>query len=302
MIGVLYRESVSTLLVQMERHPYLSAEDQDSLLPPSSPPVIQPSSPLTVLSESQDHPPTMHTSSPLSSPPETPTPAPCSLILPTSSLAQRLILNNRVHSEADSSEDSFIPSSPIRTCDDIRRKAQKKRDEERGARTRHMWEQDQKRRTTVFKECLNVLLTNKLTFAELTEYVFFHDDQTPKWRYKNFFINRGLVTRLLNFFALSKVNKMCQREVKGWAESMVLQTIKKEVNTATRSGDLRISEHKIDSSFASSLSFDELKAMVRRHCPTILRLLVDVITTGRQAGSASKERLAAKEHMRTGLG
>ncbi|KAH9011428.1 hypothetical protein EDB83DRAFT_2234081 [Lactarius deliciosus] len=89
---------------------------------------------------------------------------------------------------------------------------------------------------------------------------------------------------------------MCQNDVKDWAESMVLQTIKKEVNAVTQSGDLRITEREIDSSFASGLSFDELKVMVRRHCPMFLRLLVNVITTDRQARSTLKEQLTAKEH------
>ncbi|KAH9177542.1 hypothetical protein EDB89DRAFT_2064518 [Lactarius sanguifluus] len=271
----------------MEQRPYLGGEDQDSLLPPSSPPIIGPSSPLTVLDESEDHPPTMRASSgsPLSSPMESPTPAP---IPPLCFLAR--------HSEAGGSEDSFIPSSPIRTRDDMMRKAQKRRDEERGARTKQAQEEKQKSRTAAFKECLDILSTNELTFAELTEYVFFHDDQTPEWRHENFFVNRGLVTRLLDYFASSKVKRTSQKDVRGWAESTVLQTIKKEVNAATQSGDLRITEREIDSSFASGLSFEELKAMVRRHCPIFLRLLVGAITTSRQIGSASKVQLAAKDH------
>ncbi|KAH8992310.1 hypothetical protein EDB86DRAFT_3103560 [Lactarius hatsudake] len=247
----------------MEWHPYLSGEDQDGLLPPSSPPIIQPLSPLTVLDRSEDDPPTVHASSgsPLSSPLESPTPAPHSLVF---SLAPGLVLNNR-RLEAGSSEDSFIPSSPIRSRDDMRRKAQKKRDEERDARAKQAREQEQQSRTIAFKECLDILSANELTFAELTEYVFFHENQTPDWRYENFFINRGLVTRLLDFFVSSKVNKTCREDVRDWAESVVLQTIKKEVNAVTQSGDLRITEREIDSSFASGLSFDELKAIGERH-------------------------------------
>ncbi|KAH9015410.1 hypothetical protein EDB84DRAFT_1671051 [Lactarius hengduanensis] len=174
----------------------------------------------------------------------------------------------------------------------MRRKAQKKRD----ARAKQAREQEQQSRTIAFKECLDILSANELTFAELTEYVFFHENQTPDWRYENFFVNRGLVTRLLDFFVSSKVNKRCREDVRDWAESVVLQTIKKEVNAVTQSGDLRITEREIDSSFASGLSFDELKAMVQRHCPVFLRLLVNIITTGRQARSVSKDRLTAKEH------
>ncbi|KAH9165154.1 hypothetical protein EDB89DRAFT_2136081 [Lactarius sanguifluus] len=162
--------------------------------------------------------------------------------------------------------------------------------------TKQVQEQEQKSQTTAFKECLDILSANELTFAELTEYVFFHEDQTPEWRYENFFVNRSLVTCLLDFFASSKVKRTTQKDVKSWVESMVLQTIKKEVNAATQSGDLRITECKINSSFATGLSFDELKAMVQRHCPMFLRLLVGAITTSRQAGSASKVQLAAKEH------
>ncbi|KAH9003933.1 hypothetical protein EDB83DRAFT_2237225 [Lactarius deliciosus] len=176
------------------------------------------------------------------------------------------------------------------------RKAQKRRDDERGARTKQAREEKQKSRTAAFKECLDILSTNELTFAELTEYVFFHDDQTPEWRHENFFADRVLVTRLLDFFASSKVKRTSQKDVRGWAESTVLQTIKKEVNAATQSGDLRITEREIDSSFASGLGFEELKAMVRRHCPIFLRLLVGAITTSRQVGSASKVQLAAKDH------
>ncbi|KAH9166103.1 hypothetical protein EDB89DRAFT_1910941 [Lactarius sanguifluus] len=216
----------------MEQRPYLGGEDQDSLLPPSSPPNIQPSSPLTVLDE-LDHPPTMCTSSesPLSSPPESPTLAPLAhtLAQPLFSLAQGYVLNNR-HSEADGSEDSFIPSSPVRTRDNMRRKAQEKRDEGRGARIKQVREQNQKSRTTTFKECLDILSANKLTFAELTEYIFFHEDQTPEWRYENLFSNRGLVTHLLDFFVSSKVNKIKT------SETVLLQTIKKGVNAVTQSG------------------------------------------------------------------
>ncbi|KAH9034017.1 hypothetical protein EDB83DRAFT_2507841 [Lactarius deliciosus] len=136
----------------------------------------------------------------------------------------------------------------------------------------------------------------QLPSRKLTEYVFFHDDQTPEWRHENFFADRVLVTRLLDFFASSKVKRTTQKDVRGWAESTVLQTIKKEVNAATQSGDLRITEREIDSSFASGLGFEELKAMVRRHCPIFLRLLVGTITTNRQVGSASKVQLAAKDH------
>jgi hypothetical protein len=92
---------------------------------------------------------------------------------------------------------------------------------------------------------------------------------------------------------------MCQKAVKDWAKSMVLQAINKEVNAATRSGDLWMTEREIDSSFALGLSFDRLKATVRQHCPTFLKLLVDVITTSQQAGSASMAQLAAKEHVRS---
>ncbi|KAH9162462.1 hypothetical protein EDB89DRAFT_2152512 [Lactarius sanguifluus] len=242
----------------MEQCPYLGGEDQDSLLPPLSPPIIGPSSPLTVLDESEDHPPTMHASSrsPLSSPMESPTLAP---IPPLCFLAR--------HSEASGS-----------------------------AHTKQAQEEKQKSRTAAFKECLDILSTNELTFAELTEYVFFHDDQTPEWRHENFFVNRGLVTHLLDYFASSKVKRTSQKDVRGWAKSTVLQTIKKEVNMATQSGDLRITEREIDSSFVSGLSFEELKAMVQRHCPIFLRLLVGAITTSWQIGSASKVQLAAKDH------
>lgn len=264
----------------MESPPYLGKEDQGGQLPPSSPPVMQPSSPLTMLGELHG-PPTVCASSPLSSPPESPTPAPRTHILPTSSMVVEL-----------GSEDGFVLSSPVRNCDDIRRKAQKRRDEQRDARTR----EEQKRRTTVFKECLDILAQNKLTFSELTEYVFFCDNQTAN------FVNRGLIVGLLNVLSSTKMTRTCQRLVKDWAVSTVLQTIIKEVRAATRSGNLQITEHVIDSSFASGLSFDELKAMVRQHCPTFLGLLLDVITTGRQAGSASKERLAAKEHVSTLFG
>ncbi|KAH9008823.1 hypothetical protein EDB84DRAFT_1571736 [Lactarius hengduanensis] len=206
----------------MEWHPYLSGADQDGLLPPSSPPIIQPSSPLTVLDKSEDCPPTMRASSesPLSSPPESPTPAPRTLVPRLFPLAQGFALNNRP-SEAGGSEDSFVPSSPIQSRDDMIRKAQKRRDEERGARTKQAREEKQKSRTTAFKECLDILSTNELTFAELTEYVFFHDDQTPEWRHENFFVNRALVKRLLDFFASSKVKRTSQRDVRGWAESTV---------------------------------------------------------------------------------
>ncbi|KAN0130508.1 hypothetical protein V8E53_011594 [Lactarius tabidus] len=101
---------------------------------------------------------------------------------------------------------------------------------------------------------------------------------------------------MLTLFASSKAPKLCQRAVKDWAKSTVQQAINKEVNTATRSGDLRITDREINSSFASSIGFEELKAMVRRHCPSFLGLLADVITTSRQAGGASMARLAAKEH------
>ncbi|KAH9007544.1 hypothetical protein EDB84DRAFT_1447456 [Lactarius hengduanensis] len=172
----------------MEQRPYLGGEDQDSLLPPSSPPIIGPSSPLTVLDESEDHPPTMRASSesPLSSPPESPTPDALAhtLVPPLVLLAQRLALNNR-HSEAGGSEDSFIPSSPIRSREDMMRKAQKRRDESEAHVPSRRGKKNRKRRTTAFKQCLDILSTNELTFAELTEYVFFHDDQTPEWRHEN---------------------------------------------------------------------------------------------------------------------
>lgn len=54
----------------------------------------------------------------------------------------------------------------------------------------------------------------------------------------------------------------------------------------------RITDREINSSFASNIGFEELKAMVRRHCPSFLGLLVNVITTDRQVGSASTNCLA----------
>lgn len=275
-----------------EQCPYLDREDINGpLLPPSSPLTVQPSSPLTVQDDRQDHPTMMHTSSPLSSPPESPPLH--SLVLPTSSLAQSPVLN------LGGSEDSFIPSSPIRGRDDYLRKAQKRRDEERQACARD----DEKRRTVTFKQCLNILSENKLTFAELTEYVLFQDnlDRAAKGQYENFIADKRLITHMLTLFASSKVPKVCQWAVKDWAKSTVQQVINKEVNTATRSGDLRITDREINSSFASSIGFEELKAMVRRHCPLFLGLLVNVVTTDRQVASASRNCLVAKEHVRSSL-
>lgn len=274
----------------MQRRPYLSAEDHDSPLPPSSPDIIQPSSPLTMLDDSQGHPLTMCTSSPLSSPPESP--ALHSLILPIHFPAQMPVQNVR------DSEDSFIPSSSIRDHNNLRQKAQKWWDEEQEACARQDWEDEEKRHTVIFKECLSILAINKLTFAELTEFVLFHDHQNANEQHNNFLVDKNLMTHMLNLFASSKVNKICWRAVKDWAESTVLQAINKEVNAATWSGDLWIADREIDSVFASTLSYDELKATVQQHCPMFLRLLVNVIMTGRQVGSASKERLAAKEHVR----
>lgn len=279
----------------MEQGPYLGTEEHHGPLPsssppsvhPSSPPSIHPPSPFTVLDESQGHPTTIHESSPLSSPPESP--AAGSLVLPTTFQTQRLV------SEDGGSEYSLVASSPVRKGGDSRRKKQKQRYKEREARTRKLQEEEEQRRTNVFKECLRILSVNKLTFTELTEYVFFGEDETTK---ENFFANRDLITRMLNLFASSKVNKLFRKEVKVWARSIVQQAINKEVNAATRSGDLRITDREINSSFASGLGFEELKAMVQRHCPSFLGLLVNVITTDRQVESASEDRLAAKEHVR----
>ena len=269
---------------------HLGTEEHDDPLPPSSPPIVQPSSSLTMLDESQGHPTTIYTSSPLSSPPESL--ALGSLILPTTFQTWRLVPND------GGNEDSFVPSSPIRNCDDTRCKAQKWWDEEQDAHTRQLWEEEQQRHTIVFKECLSILSTNKLTFTELTEYMLFCEDETTKAQYDNFLVNRDLITRMLSLFTLSKVNKLCQKAVKDWARSTVQQAINKEVNAATQSGDLQITDHEINSSFASSLSFKELKAMVQQHCPSFLGLLMNVITTDQQVGSTSKDRLAAKEHVR----
>jgi hypothetical protein len=292
MIHVLLDTLLAHSLNRMEeRHPYLDAEDLNRSLPPSSPPIVQPSSPLTVLDELQDHLTTMHTSSPLSSLAESP--ALHSLVLPTSSLTESLLLN------VGGSEDSFIPSSPIRSRSDLMQKVRKRQDEERGARARQSWEDAEMRRTVAFSQCLKILSENKLTLAELTEYVLFQDssDQAAKGQYESFVADKRLITRMLTLFASSKVPKLCQRVVKDWANSTVQQVINKEVNAATRSGDLRITDREINSSFASSIGFEELKAMVRRHCPSFLGLLVNVITTDRQVGSASTNCLAAKEHV-----
>jgi hypothetical protein len=286
-------ENISALhLNKMQRWPYFNADDQDGPLPPSSPLGIQPLSPLTVPDESQGCPTTMHPSSPLSSPPESP--ALCSVVQLTSSLAHWQSRDLSV----GGSEDSFVPSSPIRGRDDRIRKARKRRDEERNKHATQVREDEGKMRTMAFKESLNILMEKKLTFAELTEYVLFHEDQSAKQQCESFLADKDLVTRMLNLFISSKVNKACQRAVKDWAESTVQQAIVKEVNAATRSGDLQMTNREINSSFASGLGFEELKAVVRQHCPLFLRLLVSIITTGRQIGSASKKQLAAKEHVR----
>ena len=128
--------------------------------------------------------------------------------------------------------------------------------------------------------------------------MFFGDDKTTKAQYENFFVNRDLIIHMLNLFASTKVNRLCQKEVKDWARSTVQQAINKEVNAATQCGDLRITDHEINSSFASGLGFEELKAMVQRRCPLFLGLLVNIITTDQQVGCASEDCLAAKEHVR----
>lgn len=129
--------------------------------------------------------------------------------------------------------------------------------------------------------------------------MLFDEGQTAKWRYKKFFDKPELVTNLLDLLASSKVDKLCSTAVKEWAEGLVMQTITKEIKAAAKTGDLHLTERAIDSSFASGLSFDELKGMVRRNCPTFLKMLVGVTTTSRQEAAASEERKAAKEHVRT---
>lgn len=283
----------------MQRWPYLDAltGDMDDPLPPSSPPVVQPSSPLTItMLETQDPNITIHASSDLSSPPESPALRSESLILPTTVLATIFAPNG------GGSDDSFQQSSPVRGPDDRKRKTQKRRAEEREARTRLQSEEAKKRRTTIFKQCLSTLSTNKLTFGELTEYVLFHEDQpiSVQSRSEKFLVNGDLITRMLNLFASSKAPKACQKAVKDWVRPTVLQAIIKEVNAATRSGALQMTEREIDSSFVSGLSFDDMKATVREHCPTFHKLLVNVITTSRQVERASQAQLAAKEHVRFG--
>ncbi len=161
------------------------------------------------------------------------------------------------------SEMGMIPSSPVRTADDARRKAAKRREEQAQAEKEAKAAMEVHKIAEVCQEALRYLANHERTFGDLVAYVSDGQNYAGNVRYWGFFSVDGRVERVLDAWVSSQSSKTGRECVHGWAVRYVKRVVHTEGDSATRSKLLQTSAMEIDESFALDFSLGNLHTRLR---------------------------------------
>lgn len=257
--------------------------------------------PLTSLND------TLPPSSPLSSPPWTPDVSPSIDLLALPGLytistppchSRASSPAREAHDDHPASEMSLIPSSPVRTLEDARRKAAKRREIEAQAAKEAAATKEAQATVEVCQEVLRYLANHERTFGDLVAYVSDGQNYAGNARYWGFFSVEGRVERVLDAWVSSQNSNTGRECVHEWAVRYVKKLVHTEGDAATRSKLLQTSAMEIDESFALDFSLGNLHTRLRELCPTAMSVLEAFSTTTRQAREMKEASQKRKDNVR----
>lgn len=192
----------------------------------------------------------------------------------------------------------MIPSSPVRTADDARRKTAKRREEQARAEKEAAAVIEAQETTEVCQEVLRYLANHERTFGDLVAYISDGQNYAGNARYWGFFSVDGRVERVLDTWVSSQNSKTGRECVHEWAVEYVKRVVHTEGDAATRSKLLQTSAMEIDESFALDFSLGNLHARLRKLCPTAMSVLEAFSTTTRQAREMKEASQKRKNNVR----
>ncbi|TFY76426.1 hypothetical protein EWM64_g7587 [Hericium alpestre] len=173
----------------------------------------------------------------------------------------------------------------------------RKREDTESHRATHLAEEHEAARTrreSGLKRALEVLEEHGLRFADLVEYVFDKANKTREWRWNNFFIRGGMIRKVLDFWSSTDCPPSVHDKLRLWTSTYMAGILKKEAETITDLGVLRITDRVIDASFALGLKFRALGATIREMCPALIGCLDAITTTDRQRVELTSKNLSVK--------
>lgn len=256
-------------------------------------------------------------SSPLSSPPVTPT-RPLFAIYPISDAEENPYLTD------------FIPSSPITGSTRAEKKKskaakrQRKRLAEQERKREELREERQRRllygaicqaaqqgaerveritqqetKDIIFQQIMHSLTTSKYPWGELLLWISDPSSTCPaQHRYSGFFRNREQVKAVLDHWTSDSNCKSGKAAVREWALQYVERTVFKEGQKATSSGLLHSRGREVDSTFVLSFNLLSLYDQLKELCPNMTRILHTFSTTTRQRKAAITAASSEKAEQR----
>ncbi|TFY62443.1 hypothetical protein EVJ58_g3854 [Rhodofomes roseus] len=180
------------------------------------------------------------------------------------------------------SEQSILPSSPVRTVEDARRKAKAAREQQRLAREETQRRAKAAKQQEICQLVLSILNDNDVPFGELLEFISDPSNQQGRERYWGLFIDTTRVQRILNFWVSSENSSTGRNAVQEWAINLVSKLVAREARTATKDRLLQTEKRAIDEQFALGFSMAAMHSKFVDLCPTMLQVLDSFSSTTRQ--------------------
>ncbi|KAJ7795220.1 hypothetical protein B0H14DRAFT_3555239 [Mycena olivaceomarginata] len=142
----------------------------------------------------------------------------------------------------------------------------------------------------IFDSILKQLADNKLTFGDLMLYIFDPIYKQGLTRWHGFFRQRGLASKILDFWVSRENSETAREEVSAWASDYAAEQARAEAKEITKSRELHTASS-VDGAYVDGFSMQKMYDLLWVRAKTAMKVLDAFATSARNARIISPRAL-----------
>lgn len=134
------------------------------------------------------------------------------------------------------------------------------------------------RQIALFKQVIDQLEEDGLTFADWLAFIFSHerDKSIKALRREHFWRHRDAVQKVLGAWVHSQQTESGRALVEAWVIDHVAGLMRDEARAITRKGILRSANKSIGPAYLKAFKISNIKEVLQTHCPTSVKVLLSM--------------------------
>ncbi|KAJ7860678.1 hypothetical protein B0H14DRAFT_2350501, partial [Mycena olivaceomarginata] len=145
----------------------------------------------------------------------------------------------------------------------------------------------------IFDSILKQLADNKLTFGDLMLYIFDPIYKQGLTRWHGFFRQRGLASKILDFWVSRENSETAREEVSAWASDYAAEQARAEAKEITKSKELHTASS-VDGAYVDGFSMQKMYDFLWVCAKTAMKVLDAFATSARNARNNLPSRVAKR--------